>query len=70
VDVLKEKEDEIQSLKQRLKSQESQINELTNKQKTTNDLIKEAKERVEHIEAGWRVLETNLKTLLKTRLKP
>jgi predicted nucleic acid-binding Zn-ribbon protein len=70
VDVLKEKEDEIQSLKQRLKSQESQINELTNKQKTTNDLIKEAKERVERIEAGWRVLETNLKTLLKTRLKP
>ena len=49
VDILKEKEDEIKTLKERLESYESQINQLTDSQKEIRDFMDTQSQEIEHI---------------------
>jgi integrase len=48
VDILKEKEDEIKTLKDRLESYESQINQLTDSQKEIRDFMDRHNQEIEH----------------------
>ena len=59
VDILKEKEDEIKTLKQRLESYESQINQLTDSQKEIRDFMDRHNQELEHTRKVLFILEAH-----------
>jgi chromosome segregation ATPase len=60
VDNLKEKEDEIKTLRERLESYESQINQLTDSQKETLDFMDTYSQELEHTRKMLFMIEARL----------
>jgi hypothetical protein len=60
VDILKEKEDEIKTLKERLESYESQINQLTDSQKEIRDFMDTHSQELEHNRKMLLMIEARL----------